>query len=169
MFRQMLALSAVIVLLFTASGAGSVNGEVSGVESFRPALAKLFPKYAKAQEATPFAWRLFDADGKELGVLHLEDAEKYPRKDAYSGTIEVGVVTASDGKIAGVVLGKHQETPSFIARLDRQKFFQRWNGVTLAEAQKKKVDAVTRVTYSSEAIISGVHSAALTAFPEDKK
>lgn len=43
------------------------------------------------------------------------------------------------------------------------KFFRRWNGLKLAEAAEKKVDTVTRATYSSRAVIAGVRNAARTA------
>ena len=40
--------------------------------------------------------------------------------------------------------------------LKKKKFFERWNGMTLEEAAERQVDAVTRATYSSDAIIHGV-------------
>lgn len=159
---------AVAVLLFsTAGSAPETAGDDS--DSYRTGLVKLFPGYEKAEKSGPFTYRLLDAAGKELGRLHLEDPEAHPRKRGYAGTIEVGVVTSPDEKIAGVVVGKNKETPSYLKRLDRQQFFQRWNGLKLSDAAKKEVDTVTRATYSSEAIISGVRNAVQTAVPAEKK
>lgn len=168
MFTKSVIVPAIAVLIFSTAGSApeSVPQEA---DSYRASLGKLLPGYEKAEKSAPFTYRLLDASGKELGKLHLEDAEKHPRKQGYADTIEIGVVTSPDEKIAGVVVGKNKETPSYLSRLERQRFFQRWNGLKLSEAAKQQVDTVTRATYSSEAIISGVRGAALTASPEEKK
>ncbi|MBS1370966.1 MAG: FMN-binding protein [Lentisphaeria bacterium] len=160
------ALSAGVLLL---TAAGTDRTETAG-ESFAPALRKLLPGYTSLEYTNAFTCRILDRSNAELGKLHLEDAERFPRRNGYGGTIEIGIVTDSSGRIIGVVPGRNRETPAYLARLDRMKFFRLWNSLTLEEAEKKKVDTVTRATFSSGAVITGVRNAAKTALdPEPEK
>lgn len=78
---------------------------------FRTGLLKLFPACESVTAADAFTYRLLDGFGKELGKLHLEDAARFPRADGYGGSIEVGVVTGADGRIAGVLPAKTAKRP----------------------------------------------------------
>ena len=150
-------------LRFATAGTKGNGPSLDVPAEFRTGLLKLFPTCESVTAADAFTYRLLDGSGKELGKLHLEDAARFPRADGYGGSIEVGVVTGADGRIAGALPGKNRETPAYLARLSRMKFFCRWNGLKLAEAAEKKVDTVTRATYSSRAVIAGVRNAARTA------
>ncbi len=138
-------------------------------ETYHTGIKEILPAFENSRQENEFTTLLLDRSGKILGRLNLEDTGRYPRKTGYGGEIEVGVITDPSGKIIGVVTGTHNETSSYMKRLGNLKFFQRWNRLTLKEAAEKKVDAVTRATYSSEAIIHGVQSAAKTALSENNQ
>ena len=52
------------------------------------------------------------------------------------------------------------ETPSFFEVVEKSGLLSRWNGMTLSEAATSSVDGVSGATYSSNAIIGNVRSAA---------
>ena len=50
---------------------------------------------------------------------------------------------------------KNQETPKYLVKV-KNALENAWDGLTVKEAQTKKVDAVTGATFTSEAIIKNV-------------
>lgn len=58
-------------------------------------------------------------------------------------------------KVQKIEALKNQETPKYFAKVKRQ-LLDKWNGKTVNEAMKMKVDGVTGATYSSEAVIKNV-------------
>ncbi len=65
-------------------------------------------------------------------------------------------VYLKDNKIEKVVFLKNAETPSFFEQVERSGLADKWNGLTLAEAATKNVDAVSGATYTSDALIENV-------------
>jgi|GEM_PF-3384772 len=100
--------------------------------------------------------QLLDANKQVVGYLLLPPAGKRERVAGYNGVVNVAVVVSPDNKILGVALGENNETPRFLDRLRNAGFLKRWNGKKTSEAAKLKVDAVTRATYSSNAVKSEV-------------
>lgn len=58
-------------------------------------------------------------------------------------------------KVQKIEVLKNQETPKYFAKVKRQ-LLDKWNGKTVNEAMRMKVDGVTGATYSSEAVIKNV-------------
>lgn len=100
--------------------------------------------------------QLLDAKNQVIGYLLLPPAGKRERVEGYNGVVNAAVVVSPDNKILGVVIGENNETPRFLDRLRNAGFLKRWNGKKPSEAAKLKVDAVTRATYSSNAVRSEV-------------
>ena len=100
--------------------------------------------------------QLLDARNQVIGYLLLPPAGKRRRVEGYNGVINTAVVVSPENKILGVVLGENEETPGFLKRLRNAGFLKRWNGKKPSEAAKLKVDAVTRCTFSSNAVKSEV-------------
>lgn len=137
--------------------AGSAGGSVPW---FKGETVKIFNSAETFTEIRSKVYAVRDRSGRKLGTLYLEKIDDSQRKMGYGGTVEVAILTDSRDRIAGVLLGKNEETPGFISRLVNAGFLARWNGLTLSEAANRKVDAVTRATYSSEAIKHGVRKLA---------
>ena len=123
---------------------------------FKREVKILMPSVAKFQSTAKGVCTLLDAKGQKTGTLLLELLPDEKRKMGYAGTIEVAVLLDRSGKIAGVLVGKNQETPGFLRRVWNKGFLSRWNGKTIKDAVTTKVDAVTGATYSSDAIKAGV-------------
>ena len=143
--------------LVTAAGTTAIlnaEGEQE-LARFNEQLKACFPAYQTLEQKTPYTYRIKDKDGKELGTLYLETAKDSERVMGYAGTVEVAVAVGTDGKIAGVLLGKNKETRSFMRRVIKAGFFRSWNGKTLKEPADFEVDAVTRATYSAHKKCAG--------------
>ena len=96
--------------------------------------------------------QLLNSEKAVIGSLLLAPAGKRERVEGYNDVINTAVVVTPDNKIIGVVLGENSETPRFLQRLKKAGFLYKWNNRTPAEAADLKVDAVTRCTYSSNAV-----------------
>ena len=116
----------------------------------------ILPNAAAYGSMTARKVQLLDAKNQVIGYLLLPPAGKRKRVEGYNDVVNVAVVVSSENKILGVVLGENEETPGFLNRLRNAGFLKRWNGKKPFEAAKLKVDAVTRATYSSNAIKSEV-------------
>jgi len=156
-----------MIVLFSATvGFSSLN--VVGESAVKPEnlsrynrqLKHYFPNYGSLERTAPAAYRIKAENGDMLGTLYLETVSDDGRKMGYAGTIEIAVAVDADGRTAGVLIGKNQETPSFLRRVAKAGLLKKWNGKTLKEIPDLKVDAVTRATYSSNAIIDGVRNLA---------
>jgi len=80
----------------------------------------------------------------------------------YNG--ETPVMIAFDKKmvITGVFLLQNQETPKFAKRVEDAGFYKNWNGLTVKQALKKEVDAVSGATFTSNAVIQSVRAALMS-------
>ena len=122
---------------------------------YREGLKELFSGSSALEKLGSQVYRIKDGDGKELGLLHLETVPEEEKKIGYAGPIEVAVAVR-DGKVAGVLIGRNEETPGFLARVAGQGLLKSWNGAALKDIPTMDVDAVSGATMSSEAIIDSV-------------
>ena len=127
---------------------------------FRKGTKELMPAAAKFREAAPLSWEILDRSGAKLGTLHQERIGDSERQQGFGGPVEIAIVAGRDGKVAGVLVGKNQETPGFLNRVVSAGFLEKWNGMTMQEAAEAVVDTVTSATYSSGAIAHGVKTLA---------
>lgn len=75
----------------------------------------------------------------------------------YAGAVPVEL-SITNGRIDSVHALPNQETPGFFKRLTKAGLTAAWNGLTLNEASKLQVDAVSGATYSSNAYIANVQA-----------
>ena len=125
-------------------------------EPFKREVEILMPEVVKFQSAGKGVLTLLDSRGKKCGTLLLELIPDEKRTMGYAGTVEVAVLLDGEDKIAGVLIGKNQETPGFLRRVRNADFLTSWNGKSLKDAAGVQVDAVSGATYSSNAIKAGV-------------
>lgn len=139
------------------------------VKHFSREIRKRLPGAAKYEPAADGTCTIRDENGKIVGTLYLERISDDDRQMGYAGTIEIAVVFDPAGKVAGVLLGRNQETPSFLNRVRAAKFLDQWNGLRMEEILDKQVDTVTGATYSSSAIRAGVRKLAESYLAEGKR
>ena len=130
--------------LVTAAGTTAIlnAGGEQELARFNEQLKACFPAYQTLEKKTPHTFRIMGKDAKELGTLYLETARDDERVMGYAGTVEVAVAVGTDGKIAGVLVGKNKETRSFMRRIVKAGFCaalfrnHRLNSSDASDAQK---------------------------------
>lgn len=82
-----------------------------------------------------------------------------PGKDiaGYGGPVPLSIYV-SGGRIDSVSAQPNSETPGFFRKLEKAGLTHAWDGLTLQEAARKEVDAVSGATYSSRAYIENVRA-----------
>ncbi|PKL44594.1 MAG: hypothetical protein CVV41_04315 [Candidatus Riflebacteria bacterium HGW-Riflebacteria-1] len=98
---------------------------------------------------------VLDKDGLRVGrVLHTQPQARHII--GYGAWLPIVIVFDRAGKIVGLVLQPHQETPDFVERITSEGFFKSWNGLSANEAVLHNVDAVSRATLTTRAVIDSV-------------
>lgn len=85
-------------------------------------------------------------------VIYTGDIAK--KVYGYNGTTPLNI-HIQGGKITRIEALPNNETPQYFKRVV-DKIFPLFEGKTVAEAKRMKVDAVTGATYSSEAVIKNI-------------
>lgn len=91
---------------------------------------------------------------KENGVYIVNTTTIAKDVKGYAGTTPLKIYIQKN-KIQKIESLKNQETPKYFAKVKKQ-LLNKWDGKTVNEAMKMKVDGVTGATYSSEAVIKNV-------------
>ena len=90
----------------------------------------------------------------------------------YHDLIEVMVGVGPDGKLTGISIMSHTETPGLGARIVESEFTDQFEGLDLdttkLSAEGGSVDTLSGATFSTTGVIAAV-SAALEQFPQIKK
>lgn len=114
-------------------------------------LQTAFPKAAYVELTATATYLVKDASGKAIGTVLLSS----PYSDAirgFNGPTPLQIALDDKGKIIEVRVLGNQETPGFLNRVINAGFLNSWNGLTVAEALAKEVDAVSGATFSSNGI-----------------
>lgn len=81
----------------------------------------------------------------------------------YSGRIHMLIGYRGDGRIAGLQIVSHSETPGLGSKITREDFLRQFSGKLIDEIKLKRdggtIDAITGATVSSKAVIEGVRLA----------
>lgn len=88
--------------------------------------------------------------------------------NGYGGEIEITVGINMDGRVEGVQIGEHSETPGLGAKIIEEAFTNQYNGkeienpisVTKNEPGDQEIQAISGATVSSHAVNDGVNLAA---------
>ena len=150
-----------LVFATAVSALLAVGAEVpEPVKPFVKEAERVFPEAGEFTLLKPGVYQVRDGNSNVLGSLYLETIGDSERQFGYAGTIEIAVLFDKEQRVAGVLIGKNQETPSFLNRVRAARFLESWNKLKMNEIPGKEVDFVTGATYSSSAIHAGVRKLA---------
>lgn len=148
---------------------GKHQGQQSEAKSQQPqvnadgvdmVIVKAFPT-VKSIKKQANRTAVMDAQNNVLGYVVYSK----PASDGIKGyNGETPVMIAFDKKmvITGVFLLQNQETPKFAKRVEDAGFYKNWNGLTVKQALKKEVDAVSGATFTSNAVTQSVRAALMS-------
>ncbi len=134
-------LSLVCCVLMMIAAALCVNKEVFGYDA----------EPAGEQTATPSDTVSVLPDGTI--VVHTRPLTNF---GGYAGPVPLDISISNTGVITDITALPNGESPGFFKRAE--KLLSSWKGLSAAEAETLKVDAVTGATYSSEAIKANVQA-----------
>ena len=117
------------------------------VEEVRP----YFSEAAKTKAIDTAFYEVKDTKGNKLGTV-LFSSPYSDNIKGFNGPTPLLIALDAEGHIKNVVLLENQETPRFAQHVVEAGFYDAWNGLTLEEALKKEVDAVTGATYTSNGV-----------------
>ena len=91
---------------------------------------------------------------KEDGMTVINTTTLATDVEGYAGTTPVKIYIRKN-KIERIEALPNMETPKYWARI-RKGILDKWNGLSVKEAENQEVDVVTGATYSSNAVIENV-------------
>lgn len=91
---------------------------------------------------------------KKNGVYQVNTTTLCPNVMGYNGPTPL-LIHIKDNKIQRIEALENNETPRFFEDV-RDELLVRWNGLSVEDALKSDVDAVSGCTFSSEAVIQNV-------------
>ena len=115
-----------------------------------------FPK-VKSVKKTDKWTEVYDAQGKLLGYAIYSQPASNGIK-GYAGETPVMIALDLKKKITGVYLLPCFESPNYVQHVREAGFFDQWNGLSIKQAKKKKVDTVSGATFTSRAVVESVQA-----------
>lgn len=117
-------------------------------------VAEVQPYFADAVKTkaidTAF-YEVKDAQGQKLGTV-LFSSPYSDEVKGFNGPTPLLIALDADGRIKSIVLLENEETPRFAQRVADGGLYDAWNGLTVAEALNKEVDAVSGATFTSNGV-----------------
>ena len=116
-----------------------------------PMVAAVFPKVEKVEEND--VWnKVLDGNGNLLGFVVYSSPASDEIK-GYAGPTPLLIAFDEHKTIIAVCMLPNKETPKYRNHIDESGLLNSWNGLSIKDAKKKKVDAVSGATFTSKSII----------------
>jgi len=127
--------------------------EVSGLEVVK----SVYPEAVAVEKFKGDWFNIVSADKKVLGYC-LSSKPYSDGIKGYNNTTPVIVITDKNKTIKKVAILSNWETAAYLKKLERQKFFNNWDGMKVSEAANKKAtpDSYSGATFSATAISKNV-------------
>ncbi|TCN64755.1 4Fe-4S binding protein [Acetobacteroides hydrogenigenes] len=154
-FPQLVVLLVIIAIvgirtLQNGDGAKS-KAESAPNEDVLSSLKGIIPEAAAIEHDGVEQWIIKNKNEEAIGKAII--AQQTTRKIiGYSGPIPMVIVLDKNDKVRGIELLENDETPEFLETVENEGFLEGWNGLVVAQAVGKNMDAVSGATYSSTAI-----------------
>ncbi|MEZ7867604.1 MAG: FMN-binding protein [Paludibacteraceae bacterium] len=149
-----------IVFLFSASLAfsqGRMNQQRETVHevSNKDVVQSIYPTAAEVKKANDYWYNIIDNQGKVLG--YAMNSKTYCQDViGYRKQTPVMIITSKNGEIRKVALLTNYETPGYVNLLEKNGFFNLWNGKNLKEAQQVEIDGYSGATVTALAVEKNV-------------
>ncbi len=174
----------IILLLFSAISAGALalTNEITApaIASSRRAadLENMQQVFSEADEFKPISeeeldeYKKLSPDLAELSLAYGAGQELgYVAKvitGAFGGNMEIILGFTGDGRIVGLRIGQHSETPGLGDNANEPEFYEQFNGLSLKEdislgsgsQASNEVEAISAATITSNAVLNGVNGLA---------
>lgn len=139
----------------------AIKGEKAAPEKTKESLVKeILPdsdKLEKSEAQIPDGTSIKEIDNVYQGDKQVAYAFKVAPQ-GFGGEVETIAVISMDGKLEGIRILKHSETPGLGANAEKESFWSQFTGKSTDSPIE--VDAMSGATITSKAVIKGVNEAA---------
>jgi len=148
----LLVIIAIVGIRTLQNGDGAKSkAESAPNEDVLSSLKGIIPEAAAIEHDGVEQWIIKNKNEEAIGKAII--AQQTTRKIiGYSGPIPMVIVLDKNDKVRGIELLENDETPEFLETVENEGFLEGWNGLVVAQAVGKNMDAVSGATYSSTAI-----------------
>ena len=148
----LLVIIAIVGIRTLQNGDGAKSkAESAPNEDVLSSLKGIIPEAAAIEHDGVEQWIIKNKNEEAIGKAII--AQQTTRKIiGYSGPIPRVIVLDKNDKVRGIELLENDETPEFLETVENEGFLEGWNGLVVAQAVGKNMDAVSGATYSSTAI-----------------
>ena len=160
-FNLKMKLKILIIFLFStllANSQGRMNHqrEVVHEVSNKDVVQSIFPTAIEVKKSNDYWYNIIDNQGKVLG--YAMNSKTYCQDViGYRKQTPVMIITNKNGEIRKVALLTNYETLSYVKLLEKNGFFNLWNGKKLKEAQQVELDAYSGATVTAIAVQKNVN------------
>ena len=117
-------------------------------------IVKAFPE-AKSVKKSDKWTEVYNSKKKLIGYAVYSQPASSSIK-GFAGETPVLIALDKKKNITGVYALPNIETPGFAKRVEDAGFYNNWNGLSIKQAKKKKIDTVSGATYTSRAVAQSV-------------
>ena len=148
----LLVIIAIVGIRTLQNGDGAKSkAESAPNEDVLSSLKGIIPEAAAIEHDGVEQWIIKNKNEEAIGKAII--AQQTTRKIiGYSGPIPMVIVLDKNDKVRGIELLENDKTPEFLETVENEGFLEGWNGLVVAQAVGKNMDAVSGATYSSTAI-----------------
>ncbi len=129
--------------------------EISGLEVIKT----VYPEAVAIEKSGSVWFKIIDAKRNYIGYA-LSSKPFSEGIIGYHNTTPVIIITDKNQIIKKVAMLSNWESTGYTRKLERQNFFNNWNGLTVKEAAAKKsasADSYTGATYTASAVVKNVN------------
>ncbi len=159
-FQRNMKLKIFVVFFFSTTLAysqGRMNRHSEAVHevSNKEVVQSIYPTATEVKKSNEYWYNILDNNGKLLG--YAMNSKAYCQDViGYRKQTPVMIITDKKGEIRKVALLTNYETPGYVNLLEKNGFFNLWNGKKLKEAQKVAIDGYSGATVTAIAVEKNV-------------
>lgn len=128
-------------------------------------IKEIYPSAAEYTLNRLGAFDVFNSKSEKIGSALL--SSDYSRQYGYAGIVPLLIGIDDSLRITKVILLPNKETVDYIRAIYDDKFIGKWQGVSLENAIRLEIDAVSGATHTSKAVIAGVRQTASFVMKSD--
>jgi Na+-translocating ferredoxin:NAD+ oxidoreductase RnfG subunit len=127
--------------------------QIAGLNVIR----SIYPDAESVEKVNSVWFRIISEEGDVIGYA-LSSKPFTTKIKGYHDATPVVIVMDTNKIIRKTAILSHYETAGFIRKLQRQSFFDNWNGLTIEQAAKKRAaaDSYTGATISASALMKNM-------------
>jgi Na+-translocating ferredoxin:NAD+ oxidoreductase RnfG subunit len=123
--------------------------------SNKDVVKSVYPEAANVVKANDYWFKVINSNKRTIGFAMISSNFCKDVK-GYNDVTPVMILTDLNFVIKKVALLSNHETLGYVRKLEKNNFFNQWNGKKLKEAKSVQIDGFTGATYTAKAVSKNV-------------